>query len=194
MEERFCCMIHQLAVYNYVAQVERYLPDIIHLWKGIMKSKEELTMIKDGSRRRLSSVALSCLWYGWPIGVLLVILWFPFDWLSEVWPMFGVPFRRVFRDAHDHFVGHTIFFFIIGTLILCKLPILGRRLHWYVAGLIVAALVQEAIQAGFRGEFPTFTDFNVFRGDALGGIGAWVLRFELLRLYGSWKKRTAPSH
>lgn len=148
-------------------------------------------MIKETSRERsvLLRVMFSCLRYGWSIGILLAILWFPFDWLSEVWPAFGVPFRQVFRNAHDHFVGHTVFFFIIGTLILSIMPTLGRRLHWYIAGLILAALVQEAIQAGFRGEFPTFTDFNAFRGDALGGMSAWALRFVLLYLYGCWKRR-----
>jgi hypothetical protein len=148
-------------------------------------------VIKEASsEHRLLHVMLSCLRYGWPICVLLGILWFPFDWLSQVWPTFGVPFRRVFRNAHDHFVGHTIFFFIVGMLILCIMPILGRRLHWYVLGLILAALGQEAIQAGFRGEVPTFTDFNAFRGDALGGISAWMLWFVLLYLYAYWKRRS----
>src|SRR2546423_12520822 len=95
--------------------------------------------------RRLLRVMLLCLRYGWPVLILLGILWFPFDWLSEVWPAFGIPFRQVFHNAHDHFVGHTIFFFIVGMLILSMIPILRRRLHWYVGGLILAALVQETV-------------------------------------------------
>jgi hypothetical protein len=47
---------------------------------------------------------------GWPILLVLGILWFPFDWLATVWPAYAVPFRAVFRDAHDHFVGHTVSF------------------------------------------------------------------------------------
>jgi hypothetical protein len=35
--------------------------------------------------------------------------------------------------------------------------------------------VQETIQAFFRGQAPTFTDFNAFKGDALGGICAFAL-------------------
>ncbi len=50
-----------------------------------------------------------------PIVGALMFLWFPFDWLSEVFPAFGVPFRMVFRNAHSHFVGHSIFFFVIGS-------------------------------------------------------------------------------
>jgi hypothetical protein len=149
-------------------------------------------MIKNTSRERLLlRVTLSCLRYGWPVFIVLGILWFPFDWLSEVWPTFGIPFRQVFHNAHDHFIGHTIFFIIIGTLILGLAPALRRRLHWYVLGLIVAALVQETIQACFRGEIPTFTDFNAFRGDALGGMSAWILQFVLLLLYSYRKRRSA---
>jgi hypothetical protein len=152
-----------------------------------VKHLKEIAMTKHVEWRR---VALLCLRYGWPILVLLAILWFPFDWLSEVWPAFGVPFRQVFHNARDHFVGHTIFFFIVGMLLLGVVPLL-RKLRWYIPSLVLAALVQETIQAIFRGQLPTFTDFNAFRGDALGGISAWVLwfLFHLLRIY--WTKRSS---
>jgi hypothetical protein len=94
--------------------------------------------------------------------VILGILWFPFDWLSDIWPAFGLPFRLVFRTAHDHFVGHTAFFFIAGFLTLTYLPAVRRKPHWYAPGLVLAALVQETIQA-------------LVRGDALGGVGAYVV-------------------
>lgn len=112
---------------------------------------------------------------GVPISVLLVILWFPFDWLSTVWPAFGVPFRQVFRNAHDHLIGHTVFFFLVGLLVLAIIPAWRRRPQWYFPALVFAALVQETIQAYFRGQVPTFTDFNAFTGDALGGVSAFVL-------------------
>ncbi len=129
-------------------------------------------------RRRL----LLALRYGWPALALLAFLWFPFDWLSEIWPAFGVPFRMVFRNAHDHFVGHTIFFLIIGLLILSIVPALRRKPQWYFFGLALTALVQETIQALFRGQLPTFTDFNAFKGDALGGASAFALSLALLLL------------
>jgi len=120
--------------------------------------------------------------YSWPVVVLLGILWFPFDWLAEVWPAFGVPFRQVFRDAHDHFVGHTIFFFIVGALLLTYWPTLRHRPLWYIPGLILAAVMQETIQAIFRRQVPTFTDFNAFKGDALGGTAAFLVSAVLLQL------------
>ncbi|HEU0026873.1 MAG TPA: hypothetical protein VFQ25_07125 [Ktedonobacterales bacterium] len=129
--------------------------------------------------------------YGWPALVALGALWFPFDWLSVVWPPFGVPFRMVFHSAHDHFIGHTVFFLIVG-LLLAYLPPVRRRPLWYLLGLALAALIQEAIQALFRGQAPTFTDFNAFSGDALGGVGALAL-WSLFRLIlGVRKRRMAP--
>jgi hypothetical protein len=112
---------------------------------------------------------------GWPVLLLLGVLWFPFDWLSEVWPVFGVPFRAVFRNAHDHLIGHTVFFLIVGLLSLAYVRTLWRRPQWYVTGLILAALAQETIQALFRGEAPRFTDINAFTGDALGGLAALAI-------------------
>ena len=128
-----------------------------------------------GARKKSSRALVQVIRFGWPVLVLLAILWFPFDWLSTVWPAFGVPFREVFRNAHDHFVGHTIFFFLVGFLVLAVIPGLRRKPQWYFPGLVLVALVQETIQAFFRGELPTFTDFNAFKGDALGGICAFAL-------------------
>lgn len=130
------------------------------------------------ARRRPSRVLIRTLQFGGPVLVVLVFLWFPFDWLSVVWPAFGVPFRQVLHDAHDHFIGHAIFFFLVGVLVLAIVPGLRRRPLWYFPGLVVAALIQETIQAWFRGQMPTFSDFNAFKGDALGGIsafGLWLL-------------------
>ncbi len=112
---------------------------------------------------------------GWPVALLLGILWFPFDWLATAWPAFGVPFRQVFRNAHDHFVGHTVFFLLVGSAILALAPGLRRRPWWYALGLVLAALMQETVQALFRHQVPTYTDANAFKGDALGGVSAWAL-------------------
>ncbi len=133
------------------------------------------------SRLSYSSIR-SLLRRGWPVIVLLGLLWFPFDWLSTVWPFFGAPFREVFHNAHDHFIGHTVFFLVVGGLGLFYVPSLRHRLQWYVPALVMAALVQETIQAFFRGELPTFTDFNAFKGDALGGMSAYILWFVSARV------------
>ncbi len=126
--------------------------------------------------------ALSLLRIGWPILVLLGILWFPFDWLSTVWPAFGAVFQQVFRTTRDHLVGHTVFFLIVGLLILGYVTALRRRPLWYLVGLALAALMQETIQAVFAGRLPTFSDTNAFTGDALGGSSAFVIWWIILML------------
>jgi hypothetical protein len=146
--------------------------------------------VNTNTRERSSRVLSRVIRFGWPVLVLLAILWFPFDWLSTVWPAFGVPFREVFHNAHDHFVGHTIFFFLVGFLVLAAIPALRRKPQWYFPGLVLVALVQETIQALFRGELPTFTDFNAFKGDALGGICAFAL-WLLVGVIQRWIQRTA---
>jgi hypothetical protein len=125
--------------------------------------------------------------YAWPILLLLGILWFPFDWLSTAWPAFGIPFRKVFQNAHDHFIGHTVFFLVIGCLILAYVPALRQRPQWYALGLVLAALMQESIQAFARGDLPTFNDWNAFKGDALGGISAFLLSRAILLLHRFWR-------
>lgn len=125
--------------------------------------------------RSTRQTAITALRYGWPIAALLAILWFPFDWLAVVWPTFGVPFRRIFHNAHDHFVGHTTFFFIVGALLLAYIPAARRRPFWYALGVVGAALAQETVQSIFRHEMPAFNDYNAFRGDALGAALAFAL-------------------
>jgi hypothetical protein len=129
----------------------------------------------------------------WPVALVLVILWFPFDWLATVWPAFGAVFYVFFRDEHDHFIGHTVFYLLVGLIVLGYLPVLRRKPHWYALGLVLVALVQETIQAIFRGELPTFNDFNAFRGDALGGLAAFTIAWLFTLIVAYWPRRNAPS-
>jgi len=117
-----------------------------------------------------------------PMTVALAFLWFPFDWLSTIWPAFGVPFRIIFHDEQNHFIGHLTLFFVFGFFVYARLTILQRKPILYFFGLIVAALIQESIQAVFRHELPRFDDFNAFKGDATGGIAAFWLCLGFKRL------------
>ncbi len=116
-----------------------------------------------------------------PIYLVLAILWFPFDWLSSVNQLFGKYFRMFFSTAHDHFIGHTILFLLSGFFLLSYLPTLRTKPQMYLVALVLMALIQESIQAFFRHQLPTFTDFNAFRGDGLGGLIAFVLSLILFR-------------
>jgi uncharacterized BrkB/YihY/UPF0761 family membrane protein len=95
----------------------------------------------------------------------------------------------VFRNAHDHFVGHTVFFLIVGLLLLAYVRPL-RRVYWYFPALVVAALAQETVQALFRGAAPTFTDTNAFKGDALGGLAAFALWWAIALAFGARQTRS----
>ena len=96
----------------------------------------------------------------------------------------------VFRNAHDHFIGHTVFFLIIGLLLLAYVPAL-RRPYWYFPALAVAALAQETIQALFRGGLPTFTDTNAFAGDAIGSLTSFALWFAIATVIAYGRLRLA---
>jgi len=153
---------------------------------GIVITKLSSTSHVQAIRQRITKL----LQLGWPVLLLLGILWFPFDWLSEVWPAFGIPFRMVFRNAHDHFIGHAVFFLIVGLLLLAYAPAL-RRPYWYFPALAVAALAQETVQALFRGELPTFTDTNAFAGDAIGSLTAFALWFAIATVIAYGRPRLA---
>lgn len=142
-----------------------------------------------GAARTARSPLVRLLRVGWPVALLLSILWFPFDWLATVWPVYGEAFRQIFRNAHDHFIGHTVFFLLVGMLVLAYAHGLRTRPGWYALGLVAAALVQETVQAFFRRQLPTFTDFNAFKGDALGGAGAFAVWQVLARARGLWRAR-----
>ncbi len=126
-------------------------------------------------QKLFSYIAIKTFKAYWPIFIALGILWFPFDWLSHISPVFGKYFHMLFKNAHDHFVGHAILFLTAGLLMLRYLPLLRQRPFWYFLALIIAALIQETIQAIFRGHLPTFNDFNAFKGDAFGGLSAFAL-------------------
>src|SRR5579885_555515 len=104
-------------------------------WEHTMATPE---VIGDSLWRRRLVLLLR---YGWPVLALLAFLLFPFDWLSTVWPAYGTVFDMVFRSDREHFIGHTTLFFIVGTLILAYMPKLRYRLHWYLIGLVIVALM-----------------------------------------------------
>jgi hypothetical protein len=152
-----------------------------------------MTSADDAVSKRRALVLRRVALPGALVALLFALLWFPFDWLSTVWPAFGIPFRQVFRNARDHFVGHSVFFFSVGFLTLALIPALRRKPQWYFPGLVVAALIQETIQALFRRQVPTFTDVNAFKGDALGGVSAFAL-WALIGLFQRATKRAQQRH
>lgn len=104
-----------------------------------------------------------------------VLVLFPFDWLSEVWPAFGSIFDRVFVSAREHEIGHTTVFLLAGVLVLCAVPRLRRHPLWYVLILALGAIGEEAFQALSEWHMPNFGDGRDLSFDALGFALAYVL-------------------
>ncbi len=114
----------------------------------------------------------------WPLAVGLAVVLFPFDWLSEAWPAFGVVFDRVFVTARDHAIGHTALFFLLGMLALLSLARLRLHPLIYTGLLVPIALGQEALQSIFKQEAPRPGDGRDLLFDLLG----WSLALGLVWL------------
>lgn len=112
----------------------------------------------------------------WPLAVGLAVVMFPFDWLSEAWPAFGVVFDKVFVTARDHAIGHTTLFFLLGMLALLSLARLKLHPLIYQGLLAPIALGQEALQSIFKQEAPRIGDGRDLFFDLLG----WSLALGLI--------------
>src|SRR6266852_9544464 len=94
----------------------------------------------------------------WPLAIGLVLVLFPFDWLSNVWPVYGQVFDQVFVSAREHHIGHSTLFLIVGLLILLSFPTLRARPLLYFGLMISAAFAQEAVQNLFKLHLPGQAD------------------------------------
>ncbi len=74
--------------------------------------------------RVMRTIRLHALWLALLAAVLVL---FPFDWLSEVWPAFGRIFDRIFVSEREHTIGHATLFWLAGLLVLCSMPQLRRH-------------------------------------------------------------------
>lgn len=118
----------------------------------------------------------------WLIALAAVLMLFPFDWLSEVWPAFGQIFDRVFVTARDHAIGHTTIFVLAGLMILCAFPALRKRPIFYVLVMISGALGEEAFQALSRWHIPNLGSGRDLGFDVLGFTLAYLFVWGWLRL------------
>jgi hypothetical protein len=111
----------------------------------------------------------------------LVVL-FPFDWLSKVWPAFGSLFDRIFVSAREHEIGHTTLFLLAGLLVLCSLPQLRRYPLFYILIMILGEVGEEFLQALSKWQVPNIWDGRDLGFDALGFVLAYLLVWVWWRL------------
>src|SRR5262249_31003678 len=96
------------------------------------------------SARFMGAIQSRLLWLA--LLAALVVL-FPFDWLSEIWPAFGSLFDRIFVSAREHAIGHTTLFLIAGLLVFCSIPQVRRYPYLYTVIMILGAVGEEFLQA-----------------------------------------------
>jgi len=111
----------------------------------------------------------------WPLAIGLVLVLFPFDWLSNIWPAYRQVFEQVFVGAREHHVGHSALFFIVGLLVLINFPSLRSRSLLYFGLMISAAIAQEVVQDLFKFVLPDLTDSLDLLFDAVGFTIAYLV-------------------
>lgn len=108
-----------------------------------------------------------------PLAALLVL--FPFDWLSEVWPAFGHLFDQIFVSEREHALGHATLFTLAGLLVLGSMPRLRKKPVLYTLIMVVGALGEEFFQALSKWQMPNLGDGRDLGFDALGFALAYLL-------------------
>jgi hypothetical protein len=111
----------------------------------------------------------------WPLAIGLVLVLFPFDWLSNVWPAYRQVFDQVFVGAREHHIGHSTLFFIVGLILLLSFPALRTRPLLYFGLMISAAIAQELVQDLFKFVLPDLTDGLDLLFDAVGFTIAYLI-------------------
>jgi hypothetical protein len=113
----------------------------------------------------------------WFVLLAALLVLFPFEWLSNIWPVYALVFDRVFATALAHEIGHATIFLLAGLLILCSLPRLRRYPLFYTVILVLGALGEEALQALSlnRWQPSNIVDGRAFGFDTLGFVLAYLL-------------------
>ncbi len=116
-----------------------------------------------------------------------VLVLFPFEWLSDVWPAYALVFDRVFATALAHEIGHATIFLLAGLLLLRSMPRLRRYPLFYMVILVLGALGEELLQALSlnRWQPSDVIDWRAFGFDTLGFVLAYLLVWLWRRLITS---------
>jgi hypothetical protein len=80
------------------------------------------------------------------IAVLVGMILFPYGWLANHWELFDHVVEVLFATERMHVVGHVLLYGGLGTAVLTIFPKLQLRPQLYIAGILVIAIFQEALQ------------------------------------------------
>jgi hypothetical protein len=114
-----------------------------------------------------------------PIAFVLGLALFPFGWLGQVYPRFGLYFWDLFESDFAHAIGHSLIFFMLGLLLLVTFSTLRSRPMLYIGLLLGAGIAQEGFQLLYKQRSIGFDEFRDLATDSV----AFILAFLLVRLY-----------
>lgn len=128
---------------------------------------------------------LRVLWLALPAAVLV---FFPFEWLSNIWPAYARVFDRVFATMLAHEIGHATVFFLAGLLVLASIPRLRRYPLLYAAMMVLGLLGEELLQALSlnRWQLASLIDGHAFSFDTLGLVLAYLFVWIWQQARNAW--------
>lgn len=123
----------------------------------------------------------------WPLLILLALALFPFGWLGEAWPPFGMIINTLFATTQAHAVGHALIFALLGAGVLVTFPGLVQRPLLYFGLMLVASVGQEAFQLVYKQRALVLDDGR----DIVVDLCAFTLVFGIAAL---WSRRSTHKH
>ncbi len=123
-------------------------------------------------------------WRAAPLGALLALTLFPFEWLGAHWRSLGRMIDTTFPTDLQHAIGHFSLFALLGGLALATFPNLRAR-PWRYAGLLaLAGLGQECFQLLFKQRPINFDDGR----DLVVDLAGLALAFVLVQIWEWWRR------
>jgi hypothetical protein len=104
----------------------------------------------------------------WPLLALTLIILFPFGWLGEVVPSFGLFTGWLFGTVEAHAAGHITQFVLLGLALLLIFPVLRQKPWLYVGILLAVAVGQECFQLVYKQRPIVFDDLRDLVTDMVG--------------------------
>lgn len=117
--------------------------------------------------RYVKAIRLPVLWF---VLLAAILVFFPFEWLSKIWPAYALVFDQVFATLPAHEIGHATVFLLAGLLVLFSISRLRRYPLLYAALMVVGLLGEELLQALslHRWQLSSLIDGHAFVFDTLG--------------------------
>ncbi len=111
----------------------------------------------------------------WPLGILLSLCLFPFGWLGERWPRFGIWLGQTFHGPLGHGIAHFGIFLIIGLLLLGFFPRLRSQFGLFLLLGLGLGIAQEGIQLLYKQRPLVWDELRDLIVDLGGMIAAYGL-------------------